>query len=134
MSKLGAAFLTGVVFATTPMMAPPSTAAEAPHRIARDAAWGCRDKHDVFHLLFLGMSTSFDSKLAQALSDGSCVFFKPGENVRVEEVFFPGRHRPQISCPGYFFHPMRRHRRKACSPLRQRPGRAASYQWRLNVR
>ena len=59
---------------------------------------------------------------------------KPGEKVRVEEVFFPGRHRPQISCPGYFFHPMRRHRRKACSPLRQRPGRAASYQWRLNVR
>jgi hypothetical protein len=86
MTKLGAVFLTGVVLTTTPMMmATPSAAAEAPHRIARDAAWGCRDKHDVFNLLFLGMSTSFDSKLAQALSDGSCVFFKSGENVTIIE-------------------------------------------------
>jgi hypothetical protein len=86
MSKLSAAFLTGVVLAATPMAATPSTAAEvAPHRIARDAAWGCRDKHDVFHLLFLGLSTSFDSKLADALANGSCVFFKPGENVTVIE-------------------------------------------------
>lgn len=85
MSKLGAVFLTGMVLATTPMLATPSPAAEAPHRIARDAAWGCRDKHDVFHLLFLGLSTSFDSKLADALADGSCVFFKSGENVTIME-------------------------------------------------
>ena len=86
MSKLSAAFLTGVVLAATPMAATPSAAAEvAPHRIARDAAWGCRDKHDVFHLLFLGLSTSFDSKLADALASGSCVFFKPGENVTIIE-------------------------------------------------
>jgi len=85
MFKLGAAFLTGMVLATTPMMAAPSPAAEAPHRIARDAAWGCRDKHEVFHLLFLGLSTSFDSKLADALANGNCVFFKSGENVTIIE-------------------------------------------------
>ncbi|HWB51660.1 MAG TPA: hypothetical protein VG651_21305 [Stellaceae bacterium] len=82
MSKLGAAFLTGVLLAAIPCIA---KAAEAPHRIARDAAWGCRDKHQVFNLLFLGLSTSFDDRLAQSLADGSCVFFKSGETVTIIE-------------------------------------------------
>lgn len=88
MSKLGAAFLTGVLLAAAPAPASvsPSLAAEAaPHRIARDAAWGCRDKHELFNLLFLGLSTSFDTKLAEALADGRCVYFDPGETVTILE-------------------------------------------------
>src|SRR5215469_17657233 len=85
MPKVAAMFLTGAMLAVTPLVVPPAVAAEAPHRIARDAAWGCRDKHEVFNLLFLGLSTSFDSKLADALANGSCVFFKPGENVSIIE-------------------------------------------------
>jgi len=87
MSKLGAAFLSALILAATPLAATPSSAAEVqvPHRIARDAAWGCRDKHDVFDLLFLGLSTSFDTVLASALADGRCVYFTPGESVTIIE-------------------------------------------------
>jgi hypothetical protein len=81
MSKLGAVSLSALMLAA--IVVQPVLAAEAPHRIARDAAWGCRDKHEVFNLLFLGLSTSFDSKLAQALADGRCIFFNPGENVTI---------------------------------------------------
>jgi len=83
MSKLGAVFLTGLVLSASPIAAPPAAAAEAPHKISREAAWGCRDKHDVFDLLFLGLSTSFDSELAQALAEGRCVYFTPGEDVTI---------------------------------------------------
>ena len=86
MSKLGALILSGVMLVATPLAATPASAAEeAPHRIARDAAWGCRDMNDVIDLLFLGLSTSFDNKLASALADGRCVYFKPGEDVTILE-------------------------------------------------
>ncbi len=85
MSKLGAAFLTTLMLATSPLAAAPLTAAEVPHRIARDTAWGCRDKNDLIDLLFLGLSASFDSKLAQALAEGRCAYFTPGENVTILE-------------------------------------------------
>ena len=85
MSKLGAVFLTAAVLAATPLATSPLAAAEAPHRIARDAAWGCRDKGDLLDLLFLGLSTSFDTKLATALADGRCVYFAPGEDVTILE-------------------------------------------------
>jgi hypothetical protein len=85
MSKFGAAFLTVTMLATTPIAAVAAPAADAPYKITRDAAWGCRDKHDVFNLLFLGLSTSFDDRLADALADGRCVYFKPGEDVTIIE-------------------------------------------------
>jgi hypothetical protein len=86
MSKLGAVFLTGLLLSATSVTATSALAAtQAPHRIARDAAWGCRDKNDVVDLLFLGLSTSFDTKLASALADGRCVYFAPGENVTILE-------------------------------------------------
>lgn len=81
MSKIGAAFLTAVMLALTSL-----AAAEAPHRIVRDGAWGCRDRADVFDLLFLGISASFDTKLAGALADGRCVLFNPGEDVVIVET------------------------------------------------
>ena len=84
MSKLGAAFLTTLMLAATPVV-PPASATEVPHRISRDAAWGCRDKGDLIDLLFLGLSTSFDSKLSQALADGRCAYFTPGEDVMILE-------------------------------------------------
>src|SRR5579872_4448460 len=76
MSKLGAAFLTSLMLAATPV-----AAEQAPHQIARDAAWGCRDKAELVDLLFLGMSANFDTKLATAIADGRCVYFAPGESV-----------------------------------------------------
>jgi hypothetical protein len=82
MSRLGAVFLTIVMLAAAPPASAPAMA-EVPHKIARDAAWGCRDKHQVFNLLFLGLSTGFDDRLAAALADGSCVYFKPGEDVTI---------------------------------------------------
>ena len=94
MSRVGAAFLTALTlaaFAPISLAAAETTAAtpvaatEAPHRIARDAAWGCRDKNDVFDLLFQAISASFDGKLAAALADGRCITFKPGENVVIVE-------------------------------------------------
>jgi hypothetical protein len=85
MSKLGAAFLTASILAATSPIASQVSATEVPHRIASEAAWGCRDKNDVIDLLFLGLSTSFDTKLASALADGRCVYFKSGENVTVIE-------------------------------------------------
>jgi hypothetical protein len=84
MSKLGAVFLAAAMLAATPAISPAS-AAEAPHRIAHDPAWGCRDKGDLYDLLFLGLSASFDSKLASALADGRCVSFTPGESVTILE-------------------------------------------------
>ena len=83
MSKLGAVFLTGLMLATTPLIAKPVSAAEVPHHITRSAAWGCRDKSDLVNLLFLGLSTSFDLQLAQALADGRCGYFTSGENVMI---------------------------------------------------
>jgi len=83
MSKLGAAFLGLLLLAETPLPAPPAVAGETPHHIAQSAAWGCRNKHDVFNLLFLGLSTSFDTQLATALTDGRCVFFESGEAVTI---------------------------------------------------
>jgi hypothetical protein len=94
MSRYGAAFLTAsILVATAPIplaaaetaAATPVAATEAPHRIARDAAWGCRDKGDVIELLFQGISTNFDGKLAAALADGRCITFKPGEDVVIVE-------------------------------------------------
>jgi len=90
MSKLGAVFLISLTLAATPLAAAPVSAdqmaaVDVPHHIARDAAWGCRDKHDVFDLLFLGLSTSFDSKFVQALGDGRCDYFTPGEDVTILE-------------------------------------------------
>ena len=85
MSKLGAVFLTASILAATPASPPPLPAAEAPHRIDHEAAWGCRDKSDLIDLLFLGLSASFDTTLASALADGRCVYFTPGENVVVVE-------------------------------------------------
>jgi hypothetical protein len=81
MSTFRAVFLTAAMLAVTPLAAAP--AAEAPHKITRDAAWGCRDKHEVFEILFLGLSTSFDDRLADALADGRCVYFKMGEDVTI---------------------------------------------------
>jgi hypothetical protein len=94
MSRVGAAFLTALTLAAStpiPLAAAETTpttqiaVAEAPHRIARATAWGCRDKNDVFELLFQGISVSFDGKLAAALADGRCVAFKPGEDVTIVE-------------------------------------------------
>jgi len=85
MSKLGAVFLTTGMLAAVPLAAPPVAAAEAPHKIARAAAWGCREKHEVFDLLFLGLSTAFDDRLAAALANGRCVYFNPGEDVTIIE-------------------------------------------------
>ncbi|HVH82447.1 MAG TPA: hypothetical protein VM782_23835 [Stellaceae bacterium] len=80
MPKLRVALLAAAMLAAVSPI-PAIAAPEAAHKIARDAAWGCRDKHDVFDLLFQGLSTSFDTKLATALADGRCVFFKAGEAV-----------------------------------------------------
>lgn len=82
MSRFAALLLTTVTLAAVPV-AGAFAAAEAPHKIARDAAWGCRDKHQLFNLLFLGLSASFDDRLAAALADGSCVYFKSGEDVTI---------------------------------------------------
>jgi hypothetical protein len=94
MSRVGAAFLTALTLAATAPIplaaaetnpATPVAATEAPHRIAREAAWGCRDKSDVIELLFQGISVSFDGKLAAALADGRCITFKPDEDVVIVE-------------------------------------------------
>jgi hypothetical protein len=90
MSRLGAALLTASILAATPVAAETTTAATpaaapAPHRIAREAAWGCREKNDVIDLLFQGMSVTFDGKLATALADGRCVVFKSGEDIVIVE-------------------------------------------------
>jgi hypothetical protein len=85
MSKFAAVLLSAGLLAATPAVVPPVAAAEAPHRIARDAAWGCRDKNELIDLLFLGISASFDSKLATALADGRCAFFRTGETVTIVE-------------------------------------------------
>jgi hypothetical protein len=88
MSKLGAVFLSALMLAAAPLVPLPAHAAEAaPHKIKLEAAaaWGCRAKHDVFDLLFLALSTSFDDRLATALADGRCIFFSPGEAVMIIE-------------------------------------------------
>jgi hypothetical protein len=84
MSRIGAAFLT-LMLAGTPAITPATAAEQAPHRIARDTAWGCRDKTDLINLLFLGLSANFDSQLATALADGRCVTFSAGEGVAIVE-------------------------------------------------
>jgi hypothetical protein len=83
MSNFGAAFLTSALLVATPIASMPAPAADAPRNITREAAWGCRDKNDVINLLFLGLSTSFDTQLASALADGRCVSFKRGEDVMI---------------------------------------------------
>lgn len=92
MSRVGAVFLTALTLAATPVAAetvtaatPAATVSAVPHRIVRDAAWGCREKTDVLDLLFQGMSVNFDGKLAAALADGRCVAFKSGEDVVIVE-------------------------------------------------
>lgn len=85
MSKLGAAFLSVSLLAATPIAAIAAPAADVPHHIAGGIAWGCRDKSDLIDLLFLGLSTSFASKLESALADGRCAYFTPGEAVTVVE-------------------------------------------------
>jgi hypothetical protein len=108
MSKLGAAFLTASILATTPLF-PSVSAAEVPHRIARDAAWGCRDKNDLLNLLFLGISTSFDTKLAVALAEGRCIYFNPGEDVVVVDPGEKGLIRVQRggAAPAVYWTPAR---------------------------
>lgn len=82
MSRMATALSALLIFAAVPAMA-----AEAPqHRIARDGAWGCRDRGEVLDLLFLGISASFDTKLAGALGEGRCVLFTPGEEVVIVET------------------------------------------------
>ncbi len=114
MSRVGAVFLTALTLAAAAPMsvaaaqsiAPtPVAATEAPHRIAREAAWGCRDKNDVLELLFQGISVTFDNKLAAALADGRCVVFKPGENVVVVDPAANGLvrvQRPGVSPVAYW--------------------------------
>ena len=85
MSKIGAAFLTALAFAATSPIPLAAAAEQVPHKIVRDAAWGCRDKGDVIDLLFQGISVTFDSRLATAIADGKCVAFAPGENVVIVE-------------------------------------------------
>jgi hypothetical protein len=81
MSRLATALSALLIFAAVPAMA-----AEAPHGIARDGAWGCRDRGEMLDLLFLGISASFDTKLASALAEGRCVLFNPGEEVVIVET------------------------------------------------
>jgi hypothetical protein len=85
MSKLGAVFLSVSLLTAAPLATASAAMPEVPHHIAQGAAWGCRDKGDLIDLLFLGLSTSFDTKLASALADGRCGYFKPGEAVIVIE-------------------------------------------------
>lgn len=83
MSKLAAALLGLSLLAVTPLPRPAAAAAETPHHVIQSAAWGCHNKHEVFNLLFMGLSTSFNSKLASALNDGRCVSFQQGETVTI---------------------------------------------------
>lgn len=86
MSKLGAVFLSVSLLTAAPSATALAAATEAPHHIAQgNTAWGCRDKGDLLNLLFLGLSASFDNKLATALADGRCGYFKPGESVTIIE-------------------------------------------------
>jgi hypothetical protein len=85
MSKLGAVFLTTAMLAANVQIPVANAAEEAPHLITQSSAWGCRDKGDLFNLLFAGISASFDTQLATALADGRCVYFAPGESVTVLE-------------------------------------------------
>jgi len=78
MSKFGGVFLTALLLGVAPV-----AQAEVPRHIAQEAAWGCRDRSDLIDLLFLGLSTSFDNKLAIALADGRCVYFNAGESVTI---------------------------------------------------
>jgi hypothetical protein len=85
MSKLGAVFLGVSLVTAAPLATASAAATEAPHHIMQGTAWGCRDKGDLMDLLFLGISTSFDNKLATELADGRCGYFKPGEAVTIIE-------------------------------------------------
>ncbi|HTZ36729.1 MAG TPA: hypothetical protein VMB84_11930 [Stellaceae bacterium] len=78
MTRLGAGLLSAALLAATA-----ASAAEPAHRIVQQAAWGCRDRNELIDLLFLGLSTSFDTKLADALGDGRCIFFAPDESVTI---------------------------------------------------
>jgi len=64
MSKIGAAFLIALWLAAGSAAAAEVT---VPHHVTHGAAWGCSDKNELIDLLFLGLSASFDDKLA-----GSC--------------------------------------------------------------
>jgi hypothetical protein len=68
-----------------PLYADQLAAIDVPHHIAHDAAWGCRDKSDLINLLFLGLSTSFNTQLNSAVADGRCAYFAPGESVSIIE-------------------------------------------------
>jgi len=86
MSRIGAAFLTAAILAATAPIPPAAAAEQAPHKITRATAWGCRDKGDVINLLFQGLSAGFDNQLAAAIADGRCVSFTAGEPVMVVEA------------------------------------------------
>src|SRR5476649_1658448 len=81
MSRTVRALSALLIFAAVPAMA-----AAASHGIARDGAWGCRDRGEMLDLLFLGISASFDTKLASALAEGRCVLFNPGEDMVIVET------------------------------------------------
>jgi len=83
MSKLGAALLGLSLLTATPLPMPAAAAAETPHHIVQSTAWGCHNKHEVFDLLFMGLSSSFDTKLTSALNHGRCVSFRQGETVTI---------------------------------------------------
>jgi hypothetical protein len=73
MSKFGGVFLTALLLGAAPV----AQALRRPRHIAQEAAWGCRDRSDLIDLLFLGLSTSFDNKLATALGRRAvCVFYR----------------------------------------------------------
>jgi hypothetical protein len=65
------------------LLAACSANAQGERQIARDGAWGCRDRQDTVDLLFLGISAAFDTKLAHEIALGLCGYFKAGENVVV---------------------------------------------------
>jgi hypothetical protein len=101
MSKLGAVFLSGLILTAPALAAAPSAVApDAPRHISGAAAWGCRDKGELIDLLFLGLSTSFDLKLASALAEGRCAYFTAGENVTVIENAGHGLVKVKVERPG----------------------------------
>jgi hypothetical protein len=80
MSKIGAAFLIALWLAAGSAAAAEVT---VPHHVTHGAAWGCSDKNELIDLLFLGLSASFDDKLAGDLASGKCVYFSSGETVTI---------------------------------------------------
>jgi hypothetical protein len=78
MRKLGTALAALALLAACSILAKPPQS-----QIVSAGLWGCRDRATVVDLLFLGSSAAFDSRLAHALGDGTCVAFAADENVAV---------------------------------------------------